>query len=181
MRRTPDDFAAEMVARRADNPAVAIDTPDAQINQNHCEPQDGLSQHNPPTDVISAAQEAAHRLISGESWHDWVTVGRALRVGRTQAMAEARTNKPEGKHYAPALGIDPGIRRGLAAVRSGDGVGTLVDAIDIPTIGDGARKRVDVAGRECPAAPSLHQHNEAHHDHQQNQGCRSPSQLYGFR
>jgi crossover junction endodeoxyribonuclease RuvC len=43
------------------------------------------------------------------------------------------------------LGIDPGIRGGLAVV-SGDGnIGTLIDAIDIPTIGTGARERVDVA------------------------------------
>jgi Holliday junction resolvasome RuvABC endonuclease subunit len=45
-------------------------------------------------------------------------------------------------------GIDPGIRGGLAAVRvaAADGcVGTLLSAIDIPTVGDGARERVDVA------------------------------------
>ena len=44
-------------------------------------------------------------------------------------------------------GIDVGIRGGLAAVRAAaaDGVGTLLGAIDIPTVGDGARERVDVA------------------------------------
>lgn len=44
-------------------------------------------------------------------------------------------------------GIDPGIRGGLAAVRvtADDGVGTLLSAIDIPTVGDGARERVDAA------------------------------------
>lgn len=42
------------------------------------------------------------------------------------------------------LGVDPEIRGGLAVVNDG-GVGTLVDAIDIPVIGSGARERVDVA------------------------------------
>jgi crossover junction endodeoxyribonuclease RuvC len=42
------------------------------------------------------------------------------------------------------LGIDPGIRGGLAIVSNGDGVGALLDAIDIPTVGDGAKERVDV-------------------------------------
>jgi crossover junction endodeoxyribonuclease RuvC len=44
-----------------------------------------------------------------------------------------------------ALGIDPGVRGGLAIVSSANGVGALVDVIDIPTVGDGARERVDVA------------------------------------
>jgi crossover junction endodeoxyribonuclease RuvC len=43
-----------------------------------------------------------------------------------------------------ALGIDPGIRGGLAVVNEGNGVGTLLDAIDIPTVGSGARERVNV-------------------------------------
>jgi crossover junction endodeoxyribonuclease RuvC len=42
------------------------------------------------------------------------------------------------------LGIDPGIHGGLAIVDADDGVGVLVDVIDIPTIGTGARERVDV-------------------------------------
>jgi hypothetical protein len=41
------------------------------------------------------------------------------------------------------LGIDPGIRGGLAVV-SNNRIGTLIDAIDIPTVGDGAKERVDV-------------------------------------
>jgi crossover junction endodeoxyribonuclease RuvC len=42
------------------------------------------------------------------------------------------------------LGIDPGIRGGLAIVGDGNGVGTLIDAVDIPTVADGARERVAV-------------------------------------
>ena len=43
------------------------------------------------------------------------------------------------------LGADPGIRGGLAIVSNGDGIGTLIDAVDISAIGTGARERVDVA------------------------------------
>jgi crossover junction endodeoxyribonuclease RuvC len=43
-----------------------------------------------------------------------------------------------------ALGIDPGIRGGLAVVSTDNGVGVLLDAIDIPTVGGGAKERVDV-------------------------------------
>jgi crossover junction endodeoxyribonuclease RuvC len=43
------------------------------------------------------------------------------------------------------LGVDPGIRGGLAVVSGDNGVGIVIDAIDIATIGVGARERVDVA------------------------------------
>jgi crossover junction endodeoxyribonuclease RuvC len=43
------------------------------------------------------------------------------------------------------LGIDPGIHGGLAIISNGNGIATLIDAIDIPTIGSGAKERVDVA------------------------------------
>jgi crossover junction endodeoxyribonuclease RuvC len=44
------------------------------------------------------------------------------------------------------LGIDPGIRGGLAIVlvNSGNGGAQLIDAIDIPTIGIAAKERGDV-------------------------------------
>jgi hypothetical protein len=81
--RTPDDFAADMAQQQ----------------------QDGLFQNNPsPSDIIIAAQEAAHRLIGGQSWEDWKLVGRAAQALRTQAMVEAETNKPEGKRYDAAFG-----------------------------------------------------------------------------
>ena len=42
------------------------------------------------------------------------------------------------------LGVDPGVRGGLAIVAINDGAAPrLVDAIDIPTIGVGAKERVD--------------------------------------
>src|SRR5215831_3970104 len=43
------------------------------------------------------------------------------------------------------LGIDPGIHGGLAIVEINDGaVPRLIDAIDIPVTGSGAKERVDV-------------------------------------
>jgi crossover junction endodeoxyribonuclease RuvC len=46
---------------------------------------------------------------------------------------------------ARILGIDPGIRGGLAVVLVNSSNGAqLVDAIDIPTVGTGAKERVDV-------------------------------------
>jgi crossover junction endodeoxyribonuclease RuvC len=43
------------------------------------------------------------------------------------------------------LGVDPGVRGGLALVEISDGAAPrLVDAIDIPVTGVGARERVDV-------------------------------------
>jgi Holliday junction resolvasome RuvABC endonuclease subunit len=42
------------------------------------------------------------------------------------------------------LGIDPGVRGGLAVIELNDGAAPqLVDAIDIPTVGTGAKERVD--------------------------------------
>ena len=42
------------------------------------------------------------------------------------------------------VGIDPGVRGGLAIVEIGDGTAPqLIDAIDIPTVGVGAKERVD--------------------------------------
>jgi crossover junction endodeoxyribonuclease RuvC len=42
------------------------------------------------------------------------------------------------------LGIDPGIRGGLAVIEVTDGAApTLIDAIDIPVAGVGAKERVD--------------------------------------
>jgi hypothetical protein len=43
------------------------------------------------------------------------------------------------------LGVDPGIRGGLAILEIMEGAAPqLIDAIDVPTIGVGAKERVDV-------------------------------------
>jgi crossover junction endodeoxyribonuclease RuvC len=48
------------------------------------------------------------------------------------------------------LGVDPGIRGGLAVIVINDGAASqLVDAIDIPVTGVGAKERVDVLAIRC--------------------------------
>jgi crossover junction endodeoxyribonuclease RuvC len=42
------------------------------------------------------------------------------------------------------LGVDPGIRGGAAIIEMGNGITTLVSAIDIPVAGVGAKERVNV-------------------------------------
>jgi Holliday junction resolvasome RuvABC endonuclease subunit len=45
------------------------------------------------------------------------------------------------------LGIDPGINGGAAIIEITDGAAPrLLDAIDVPTVGSGAKQRVNVAG-----------------------------------
>lgn len=40
------------------------------------------------------------------------------------------------------LGVDPGIRGGLAIVEMTNGMPTVISAIEVPTIGTGAKERV---------------------------------------
>jgi hypothetical protein len=84
-RRDADDFRAEMQARKAlaDELHGATHVDEAQI--------------------LELARAAADRLVAGATWNDWVTVGRALQIGRTEALREAHTNKPEGRGYAAAF------------------------------------------------------------------------------
>jgi len=57
------------------------------------------------------------------------------------------------------LGIDPGIRGGLAIVDISDGAAPrLIDAIDIPVIGVGAKERADVLGIRTWILSHLPQH-----------------------
>jgi hypothetical protein len=85
-RRDADDFRRDMQARQA---APVVE-------------QTGLSRttQNSDDQVIARAQEAASRLIAGASYQDWVTVGRALLIGRAHSMYEAGTNKPQGSRFA---------------------------------------------------------------------------------
>ena len=113
-KRDADDFAADIRARQA-APAIeqtglndtartaddfAADTAHAQLQHD-----DGLNRTTHPTNdqIIAQAHEAAERLIAGHEWQDWVAVGRALRIGRSHALYEAGTNKPEGKKYAASF------------------------------------------------------------------------------
>jgi crossover junction endodeoxyribonuclease RuvC len=52
------------------------------------------------------------------------------------------------------LGVDPGVRGGLAIVSFENGVPEIIEAINIPTVGTGAKERVDVL--------AIHSFIEAH-------------------
>jgi hypothetical protein len=54
--------------------------------------------------IVQRGREAAHRLINGTAFEDWIAVGHAVQVGRAAAMRDAGTNKPDGAKYAKALG-----------------------------------------------------------------------------
>ena len=47
-----------------------------------------------------------------------------------------------------ALGVDPGVRGGLAIIELRDGAPRLIDAADVPVVGTGAKERVDVLALE---------------------------------
>src|SRR5262245_21963507 len=51
------------------------------------------------SDPIALGREAWARLQNAKAWDDWLLVGRALEIGRKEAMARARTNKPRGRRY----------------------------------------------------------------------------------
>jgi hypothetical protein len=50
-----------------------------------------------------AGQRAWARLKTSQTWSDWKVLGIAIAEGRTVAMAEAKTNKPEGRAYNKAF------------------------------------------------------------------------------
>ena len=55
-----------------------------------------------------------------------------------------KSTAPDGMRLF--LGIDPGIHGGLAVIAMEDGAAPrLVEAIDVPVVGTGAKERVDVA------------------------------------
>jgi hypothetical protein len=69
---------------------------------------DGLSQDNPPplrseqdNETIQRGQEAFHR--QQQAWDDWLAIGEVLLIGQQEAMARAKTNKPQGRKYQKAI------------------------------------------------------------------------------
>jgi crossover junction endodeoxyribonuclease RuvC len=61
------------------------------------------------------------------------------------AVAIESASATTGKgHHTKILGVDPGVRGGLAVVAIDDGAAPrLIEAIDIPVVGTGAKERVD--------------------------------------
>jgi hypothetical protein len=62
-------------------------------------PADGFGQPNPSAtdEIVRRGKEALDR--KRRSFDDWLLIGEAHLVGRTQAMHVAQTNKPTGKRY----------------------------------------------------------------------------------
>jgi hypothetical protein len=59
-----------------------------------------------PNTTIAAGRDAWQRLREREraTWSDWLIVGRALIIGRTEALKIAKTNCPVGSRYNSAMG-----------------------------------------------------------------------------
>ena len=75
------------------------------------------------------------------------------------------------------LGIDPGTRGGLAVIEISDGAAPqLVDAIDIPVIGVGAKERVDVIA----IRNWIMLHRPQHALIERAKRCRSRGRAVGF-
>jgi hypothetical protein len=56
-------------------------------------------QPKPVEHCVRVGQEAWTRLTNCQSWNDWLLVGEALLLGRSECMRTAHTNKPEGRRY----------------------------------------------------------------------------------
>jgi hypothetical protein len=56
-------------------------------------------------DVVAAGVAAWRRLRGNATFEDWVSVARALAVGRAECMAAAKTNKPMGTTYNRLMGL----------------------------------------------------------------------------
>jgi Holliday junction resolvasome RuvABC endonuclease subunit len=65
-------------------------------------------------------------------------------IWRHRLWGWRRFFKPVRERVVRVLGIDPGVHGGAAVIDITDGAAPqLVDAIDIPTVGTGAKERVD--------------------------------------
>jgi hypothetical protein len=54
-------------------------------------------------EIIRQGEQAMARLAGGASWEDWTRVIRALDIGRSTALLEAKTNAPQGPRYREAF------------------------------------------------------------------------------
>jgi len=94
-----DDFEREMRSRRANaNPAPAPDQAPPQ-------PQPLTRAARGDRDAyIRSGQQAWERVKKDATYNDWLAIGEALEIGRADAMADAKTNKPEGARYNKLFG-----------------------------------------------------------------------------
>jgi hypothetical protein len=56
-------------------------------------------------DIVRAGQAALKRLTDCETWNDWLLVGEALVIGRSEAMRAAHIKEPIGSKYNKEFGI----------------------------------------------------------------------------
>ena len=58
------------------------------------------------SDILQEARQAWHRLRDHgrKNWTDWITVAKALTLGRAAAMTGAKSNKPMGYAYNKLFG-----------------------------------------------------------------------------
>jgi hypothetical protein len=56
-------------------------------------------------DPVTFGRAAWQRLKTGRDWQDWVAVGKALLVGRDEAMSEAKAKKPSGRKYSALFDV----------------------------------------------------------------------------
>ena len=69
---------------------------------------DGLTQVNPsPSETIRLGQAAMAR--QRRAWDDWIAIGEALDVGRSEVMRGQHTNQPTNRH--PLRAGDGGMAR----------------------------------------------------------------------
>jgi hypothetical protein len=65
---------------------------------------DDLDQSKSSTEqTIQLGQAAWSRMCGDQTWKDWIEVGAAICVGRTEAMCEAHKNEPKGRNYTVAF------------------------------------------------------------------------------
>jgi hypothetical protein len=55
-------------------------------------------------EAVRRGQDAWARVRGDHTWEDWLRVGAALAILRTEAMHEARVNQPSGRNYNEAFG-----------------------------------------------------------------------------
>jgi hypothetical protein len=87
---------------------------------------DGLTQVNRSNDeAVRLGQVAWGRIRGDHSWNDWLLIGAAHCVIRTEAMREAFTNEPRGRNYNAVFSallkrygfdLDKGVRARLFEV-----------------------------------------------------------------
>lgn len=93
-------------------------------------------------EIYKQAKRAWSALKKRSDWSHWTTIGEALLIGRTKAMKQAQTNKPEGSRYNAIFGqwlkdiglqeIDKGTRsRLLACMDDLPSINAYLDALPL--------------------------------------------------